>query len=143
MWKHNKTSKRLGKQSLSCSEKLVKKAIKYGPVRGKKHQEERAAVKEKIKAKIRQNKSEKDKKEVKEKKKRLKVINAIIGECSNLIETKQELDQVFHGPNAVEKLKDQIRFRSLFRGEKITLKGNKQMLNKQLLHHITRKTDVE
>ena len=84
---------------------MVKKAIKYGQVWGKRHQAERAAVKEKIKAKIRHNKSEKDKKDVKEKGKRLKVINAIIGESSNLIETKQELDQVFHGPNAVEKLR--------------------------------------
>ena len=143
MWKGNKTSKWLGKQSLSSSEKLVKKAIKCLPVWGKKHQEEGAAVKEKIKAKIRHNKSEKDKKDFKEKEKRLKVINAIIGESSNLIETKQELDQVFNGPNAVETLKDQIRFRSLIRGEKISLKGNKQMLYKRLLHHITREIDEE
>ena len=73
---------------------------------------------------------------------RLKALDAIIGELY-VIDSKEELDQVYNGPNVVERLKDQIRFRSLVRGEKITLKANKKMLYERLLCHITESEDLE
>ena len=142
MWKHNGTANWLKKQTNSTSKKIVKKAIKYGSEWRKKYQNERASVKQKIKAKIMQNKRERELKDIKMKERRLKALDAIIGELY-VIDSKEELDQVYNGPNAVERLKDQIRFRSLVRGEKITLKGNKKMLYERLLRHITESEDLE
>ena len=46
--------------------------------------------------------------------------------------TIEQLDTIFNGPKATEKLKYQIRYRSLIREEKITLSGNKTVLYNKL-----------
>ena len=75
-------------------------------------------------------------KKKKKRKRKLKALDAIIVEGSSIVASKEDLDKIFFGTNALEKLKDQNRFRSLVRAEKITLKGNKNMLYRLLLHHI-------
>ncbi|KAK3798731.1 hypothetical protein RRG08_048246 [Elysia crispata] len=103
------------RETNSTSKKIVKKAIKYGSQWRRKYQNERASVQQqKIQAKIMQNKRERELKDIKMKERSLKALDAIIGEL-HVIDSKEELDQVYNGPNAVERLKDQIRFRSLVR----------------------------
>ena len=50
--------------------------------------------------------------------------------------SKKELDEIYIGPCAVKNLQAQIRFRSLVKGEGLTLKGSKDELYDKLLKHI-------
>ncbi|GFO41302.1 hypothetical protein PoB_006780700 [Plakobranchus ocellatus] len=138
MWKHNATRRWLDKQSIGMARKLVRKAIQYGPEWKKKSKEATNAVKEKIKIKIAENKRLKDEKEVKRNERKLAALDAILteGACV-LATTKEDLDTLYNGPKALEKLKAQIRYRSLVRGEKISMTGTKRVLYERLLHQIS------
>ena len=57
-------------------------------------------------------------------------LDSMLGE--DLATTIEQLDKNFNGPKTTEKLKDQMRYRSLIREEKITLSGNKNVLYNKL-----------
>lgn len=126
----------MARQSQSkFSSKTCKKGIKYGPQWRQRHREEKKAVNEKVEKRINENKWRKEEKDIKAKQRKLAGINAMLD--VHLVSTKEELDDIFNGPRATEKLKDQIIFRSVVREENITLSGTKNILYDKLLRHIT------
>ena len=130
MLKHNGTMKWLSKQSGQASKNLLKKARKYGPVWRNKSRQENEEVLEKIKSIMTDKKQAKDKKEMKKKESTLAAINAII-EQGKVVTTKE--DELFNGPQPLLKLQQQIRYRKVINGEKLIIKGTKQMLYDRLL----------
>lgn len=52
MWKHNRTAKFLSRQSQSMTQKLIKKAIRYGPVYKRQSMEAKEAILKKTASKM-------------------------------------------------------------------------------------------
>ena len=136
MWKHNQTEKWLSKKSKSVSKALIERAIKYGPEWKRKSMLEKKAVDEKVQARIAENKRIKDEKALKLAERKNAAVDAILAEGCSIASTKDELDKIYSGPKAVERMKDQIRFRTLIREEKIVMTGSKKDLYDRLLNHI-------
>ena len=142
MWKHNRTAKWLSEQSPSLTRKLMERAIKYGPECKIKSLKEKKDVNERIQSRSTENKRKKDEKTIKLAERISAALDAILAEGGCLVSTKEQLDELYHGSRAVDKMKDQIRFRSLIRGENITMTGNKKALYERLLAHITSTTST-
>ncbi|GFN81880.1 hypothetical protein PoB_000838600 [Plakobranchus ocellatus] len=134
MWKHNKTAQWLASQNSQEIHKLIQKGIDNAPEWKQHQKDERVAVQEKVKQRIKENKWKKNEKEIKLREKKLAAINAMLG--VPLATTKEELDSIFDGPKATEKMKDQIRYRSIVLGENITMTGGKKALYDKLLAQI-------
>ncbi|KAK3739666.1 hypothetical protein RRG08_053521 [Elysia crispata] len=126
-------------QSPSLTRKLMERAIKYGPECKIKSLKEKKDVNERIQSRITENKRKKDEQTIKLAERRSAALDAISAEGGCLVSTKEQLDELYHGPRAVDKMKDQIRFRSLIRGENITIK---KALYERLLAHITSTTST-
>ena len=135
MWKHNQTAKWLTQQSPKSVQKLIQKGIEYGPKWKKEQRDEQKLVAETVKQQIVENKRKKDERQIKSKERHLAALNAMFG--VELASTKEELDTIFHGPKATERLKEQIRYRLLVKERQITLSGNKRALYDKLLSLIT------
>lgn len=90
-----------------------------------------------MKAKLEESKARKDEKDLKAKERELAAIDAIIDYHGTIVTNKEELDALFNGPNALNRLKDQIRFRSVVRKERILMTGNKLTLYNRLLNHLS------
>ena len=126
-------------QSPSLTRKLMERAIKYGPECKLKSLKEKKDVNERIQSRITENKRKKDEQTIKLAERRSAALDAISAGGGCLVSTKEQLDELYHGPRAVDKMKDQIRFRSLIRGENITIK---KALYERLLAHITSTTST-
>ena len=132
MWKHNQW---LTQQSPKSVQKLIQKGIEYGPKWKKEQRDEQKLVAETVKHRIVENKRKKDERQIKSKERHPAALNAMFG--VELASTKEELDTIFHGPKATERLKKQIRYRSLVKEQQVTLSGNKRALYDKLLSLIT------
>ena len=140
MWTHNRTAKWLSEQSPSLTRKLMERAIKHGLECKIKSLKEKKDVNEKIQSRITENKRKKDEKTIKLAECRSAALDAILAEGGCLVSTKEQLDELYHRQRAVDKMKDQIMFRSLIRVENITMTGNKKAVYERLLAHITSTT---
>ena len=126
MWKPNRTATWLGNQSASFKKKLIERAIKYGPEWKKRSVDEKSSVNKRILERIEENKRKKDEKAVKLAERRNAALDAVLAEGGKMVSSKEELDELYLGPRAVERMKEQIRFRSLIRNESIAIAGTKK-----------------
>ncbi|GFR88390.1 hypothetical protein ElyMa_000769000 [Elysia marginata] len=78
---------------------------------GKKNAEDKKKVNLKIIERIEENKRQKDEKAVKLKERQVAALDVVFAEGGRIVSSKEELDELFYGPRAAEKMKDQIRFR--------------------------------
>ncbi|KAK3797429.1 hypothetical protein RRG08_010706 [Elysia crispata] len=114
--------------------KLIQKGIDNAAEWKQHHKDEKVAVQEKVKQRILENKEKNDEKKIKSSLKHLAALDAMFD--IPLATTKEELDSIFNGPKATERMKDQIRYRSVVLHEKITMKGSKKELYDKLLAQI-------
>ncbi|GFO08909.1 hypothetical protein PoB_003541400 [Plakobranchus ocellatus] len=133
MWKHNKTEKFLSKQNERISKKLLKNAIKYGPVYKQRSIETKNKILALRKAKASEQKKKKDEKAVKLLECKRAALDAVLARGSSpIITNKNELDAVYSGPQALVRLREQVRFRNLVGGEKIKITGTRKELYDRL-----------
>ncbi|GFN87124.1 hypothetical protein PoB_001363000 [Plakobranchus ocellatus] len=133
MWKHNRTSQWMGKLNWLKARKLLSAARKHRADWKRKSKLSEKSVKDIIKQRIMENNRKKKEKETEVAEKRLELFNTIIshgGFCT----TKSDVDKLYRGPNAVENLKAQLRYRKFVLNEKnVKLSGNKKELYSRLL----------
>ena len=137
MWKKNRTASWLSQKSDKTAHQIIEKGVKFGPQFKSQNIDELKAIKKQILANMLENKRKKEEKEVKDKQKTLDILDSLLGSGHVLATSKEALDAIFNGPNALDNLKVQIRYRKEFLKEKLTLKGRKEDLYNRLLSQIS------
>lgn len=70
-------------------------------------------------------------------KRRKGALDAILARKDKLIVTnRNELDAVYNGPQALQRLREQVRHKNLCGGVNIKISGNKKELYERLLQHV-------
>ncbi|GFS06374.1 hypothetical protein ElyMa_002964000 [Elysia marginata] len=112
---------------------------KHGNGLKRKHNASVKAVREKTKARIIENERRKREKENQNKERQLHLLNELLDQ-GGLAQTKEDLEKLRNEPNALQKLKIQLRFRKCYMNAKdIRLTGNFRTLFDRLCSHL----DVE
>ena len=136
MWKHNQPSKFLDSKTTNAFKKTMAAGRKHGKELKKKHDRAIKAVREKVKAKIAENERNKKEKENQDKERQAHLLNDILSQ-GGLCSTKEELEKLKNGPNALQNLKAQIRFRKYYKDAKeLRLTGNFKTLYNSLCSHL-------
>ena len=136
MWKHNKTSRFLDQKSPNALRNTMASGRKHGKELKLKHAAAVKRVREKIKARILENERKKVDKDVQDKERQSALLNDILSQ-GGLCQTKADLDQLSRGPNALQNLKAQIRFRKFYMNAKeLRITGNFNSLFNGLCNHL-------
>ncbi|GFR74711.1 hypothetical protein ElyMa_000436500 [Elysia marginata] len=139
IWKHNTPSKFLEKKTPDCLKETMSAGRKHGKGLKRKHDASVKAVREKTKARIIENERRKREKENQNKERQLHLLNELLDQ-GGLAQTKEDLEKLRNEPNALQKLKIQLRFRKYYMNAKnIRLTGNFRTLFDRLCSHL----DVE
>ena len=143
MWKHNTPSKFLNKKAQTALEKSMAAGRKHGKELKRKHDEAVKVVRERIKARIAENEEKRRIKENQDKERQSQLLTELLSQ-GGLISTKEDLDKLKHGPNALQNLKVQIRFRKYYMNAKqLRLTGNFNTLYNSLCSHLGIDSDEE
>lgn len=136
MWKHNKTSKFLESRSPDALRKTMASGRKHGKQIKRKHMAEVKKVREQIKVRILENERKKMEKDIQDRERQTDLLNDILSQ-GGLCQTKDDLDRLLQGPNALQNIKVQIRFRKYYMNAKdLRLTGNFRCLVTNLCNHL-------